>query len=290
MKNLTPLDLPTLSADPAHPEAGYVRMYSRSLAGRCLPEWVDNSGEHSLSQPLLARARVALWQPPGSVTTLPGVFGMAVTTVGTATARAIADTNPLTRMKRIGYVSAATAGSLASWYVAAQQYTIGGGSNWGGFTLLVRYGASDAASVSGARMFIGMRNIAAAPTNVEPSTITYCIGLAKLSTSDNLHIVYGGSAAQTPIDLGVNFPANTGTYPGYELILYSRSSSSTTVYYRVERLGSGYIAEGTLTAATVGLQLPGTTTWLAPNFFRTNNATALAVGLDISSVYLETEY
>ena len=136
-------------------------------------------------------------------------------------------------------------------------------------------------------MFIGVRNSTGAPTNVEPNTLTQCVGVAQLSTSNNLHIVYGGSAAQTAIDLGANFPANTLSADLYEIALFS-SPMSGDVHWQVTRLNTGHTASGTITnsGATV---LPQSTTLLGIVAWRTNNATALAVGLDIVSHYVETD-
>lgn len=291
MKALNPIDLPSLTTDQTAPAVGQLRLYGRSLAGRCIPEWVGGCGLNTAAQPLLAQNKVAFWNPPGNATTVPGVLGLAAATVvGTATARNVATTNLLTRMKRLGYVSSSAAGNYAAWRVAALQHSLGDGTILGGFTFITRFGVSDAATVSGARMFIGMRNSSAAPTNVEPNTITNCIGVAQLSTSSNMQIVYGGSAAQTAIDLGVNFPAGTLSADAYELVLFAPPGVGNTINYRLLRLNTGHVAEGALTAATPGLQLPLSTTLLCPNFFRTNNATNLAVALDICSVYLETDY
>ena len=46
---------------------------------------------------------------------------------------------------------------------------------------------------------------------------------------------------------------------------------------------------GTLTAATAGTQLPLSSTFLAHRAYRSNNATASAVLIDIASVYIETD-
>ena len=163
----------------------------------------------------------------------------------------------------------------------------GTGAGLGGFHYVCRFVPSDAANVSGARMFIGLRNAIAAPTNVEPSTLTNCIGVAQISTSNNLHIVYGGSAQQTPIDLGAGFPANGASAAAYEIQLFA-SPVNQTISWKVARLDTGDTVSGNL-SGTVGSQVPAATTFLAHAAWRCNNATALACGLDVVSVYLETD-
>lgn len=272
------------------PPAGRMRLYAKELAGRVLPRYIGPSGLDSFLQPLLARNKVGYWCPPGSTTTLPGVMGYTPpTTVGTTTARAITTANQLQRMRRMGYVSAATAGSLVSTRVTVAQITVGDGAGLGGFMKVIRFATSDAATVSGARMFVGISAITTAPTNVEPSTLINRIGVGHGAADTNLMIYYGGSVAQTPIDLGVNFPANTLSADVYEFALYSSPNSSTVVSYEVTRLNTGDVATGDLTG-TSGLQLPSPATLMTYHWaYRTNNTTALAVGLDIVSDYIETD-
>jgi len=50
------------------------------------------------------------------------------------------------------------------------------------------------------------------------------------------------------------------------------------------------IAGGTITPGTLGLQTPLNSTLLNPVLWRTNNATALAVSLDVINTYVETDY
>lgn len=284
------VDLPA-GGEQAAPTPGNLRLYGRSLAGRCLPEWVGGCGLNTAAQPLLGQNRVAFWNPPGGSNTVPGVFGFNTSTsAGTLTTRNVTAGSVLQRMRRIGYVSAATAGSVAAWLMTLRAAMMGNGSGLGGFTCIIRFGVSDAAVVAGARMFVGLNASSSASANVEPSTILNCVGLAQLSTSTNLHIVYGGSAAQAPIDLGPNFPANTLSDDAYEIALFAAPNIPNSVGYRVSRLNTAHVAEGTLTAATPGVQLPSSTAMLTQNFFRSNNTTALAVGLDVCSVYMETDY
>jgi hypothetical protein len=137
-------------------------------------------------------------------------------------------------------------------------------------------------------MFVGLRNAVAAPTNIEPSSgQTNMAGVAQISTSNNLQIVYGGSAAQAAIDLGVNFPANTLSADLYELALFAPPDMQV-IHYQVTRVNTGDVATGTLSGA-VGTVIPAATTFLAHSVWRCNNATAAAVGIDVVSVYIETD-
>lgn len=190
------------------------------------------------------------------------------------------------RKVRVGFVSAAGAGSLTSMRHTAAFCAVGDAVDEGGFRFWGEWMCSDAATVAGARSFFGLHSSTAAATNVEPNTLTNCIGLAQLSSSGNMHIVYGGSAAQTAIDLGANFPAGTLSADYYELELYAPRGSNNTVYYKVTRLNTGDVATGTLTG-TAGTALPASTTGLTFNNWRTNNATALAVAFDVGQILVE---
>jgi len=193
-------------------------------------------------------------------------------------------------MRRLGYVSSATAGNLAGPYLAVAQVTIGDGSGNGGFYKLCRFGCSDAATVAGARQFVGVSSTTAAPTNVEPSTLTNCIGVGHGAADTNLKIFYGGSAAQTPIDLGSSFPINTVNTDAYELALFSPPGADNSVYYEVTRINTGDIATGVITGDTSGVALPAPLTLLGYGYhWRCNLATGVAVGLDIMSDYIETD-
>ena len=274
-----------LSASPAVPASDNLNLFARKLAGRMMLSQVGPSGLDTSLQPHLGGNKVAWWDPPGGATTVPAIVGMsALTALGTATSRTFAATNLLTRMARLGYVSAGTAGSLAGAREAVAKYTTGAGGLLGGFFLRYRFAPSDAANVSGARMFVGLSASTGAPTNVEPTTLVNSIGVAQLSSSANLQIVWNGaSATNAAIDLGASFPANTNVAV-YELALFAPASGGV-VHYQVTRLDTGAIASGSLT-----VNLPLSTVFLCQQLWRTNNTTAAAVGLDICGLYVETDY
>ena len=280
---VTTLTMPDTQA-PDVPASDTGTIFFKEIAGRMMLAQIGPSGLDTALQPNLGGNKCALWMPPGGATTVPGVFGMsALTAIGTAVARSILATNLITRMTRLGYVSAATAGQLAGAREAVAKFTTGAGGGLGGFFIRYRFGVSDAATVAGARMFVGLRNVTAAPTNVEPTTLTQSIGIAQLSSSDNLHIVYSNATVKTPINLGSNFPANS-TADAYELVLFAPNAGG--VWYQVTRLNTSYTAQGFLPSTDT----PLASTLLCHQLWRCNNATALAVGLDICGIYAETDY
>jgi hypothetical protein len=184
-------------------------------------------------------------------------------------------------MTRLGFVSAATAGAVAGAREASAKFTTGAGVDLGGFFARYRFGVSDAAAVAGARMFVGLDAITSGPTNVEPSTKINCVGVGQLSTSNNLHIIFGNATTKTPVDLGVNFPGTVNNV--YELTLFAPPAGGVT--WQVRRLGTSAEASGSISVADA----PANTTLLCHQIWRTNNATALAVGLDLCGIYIETD-
>ena len=280
-----------LAYDPALPTAttgDTLRVFNRSLGGRNMLSMVGSAGLDTALQPLIARNKIAFWNPIGNATAVPTSFGTsAPTALGTATARSVTTTNVLTRMKRLGYVSAATAPALCGHYNVAgtTQYTTGTGTDLGGFHFIARWGVTDVQS--SVRMFIGMTSQISVPTNVEPNTLLNSIGVAQISTSANLHIVYGGSSAQTPIDLGSNFPASSNT-DAYDVSIFCPPNSTTSFGYTVTRIGTAQFVTGTVTG-TAGVAIPAATTLLGPRLWRCNNANLAVVGIDIASWYIEVD-
>lgn len=280
-----PLLFPETAA-PSAPSGYDLAVYSQSIAGRLMLSQKGPSGLDTSFQPNLGGSKVALWMPPGNATTVPGVFGMAaLTATGTATARNVATTNLATRMTRLGYVSGATAGSLAGAREAAAKFTVGAGGGLGGFFYRSRFVISDAANVNGARMFVGLSASTAAPTNVEPNTLINSIGVCQLSTSGNLHMYCaGGAAGANLFDLGAQFPAASGSVNAYELAMFAAANSGI-VTIQVTNLTAGVTVEGDFSTG-----IPSGATLLCHQIWRSNNATALAVGIDVCGIYMETDY
>lgn len=275
--------------------ANTAALFAKNIGGRAMPAWANNDTMSTTVQPHLGRNKFSFWQPLGNAATVPLTTGFpAATALGTATARNVAVTNTLTRMKRLGYVSVATAGGLAGIYwnaAAGTQITTGDGvgNNGSGFHMIIRFGTSDAAAVSGARAFIGYQTGVAAPTNVEPNTLTNCIGVAQLSTdATQWYLVYGGSAAQIAIALGTAVGAPTLVDTVWDFTVYSSQFSTTTLSYSFTNLKTNVTVSGTV-SGTATVAIPTSATYGAPRAWRCNNATALAVGIDIGSISVETD-
>ncbi|CAB4132264.1 hypothetical protein UFOVP248_7 [uncultured Caudovirales phage] len=276
-----------VSSDPAAPSAGNLKTFARTIAGGyTAPAFLNATQNVAMLQPAFANKRIGNLFPINSAA--PTIVGLNAFT-GTATSVATTTTSMFTRANRLINASTATAGTLANYYQNTASYTLGSATTpaYGGFYFVIRFGIAD--TVASPRSFFGLSSTVAAPTNVEPSTLTNSIGVGQGAANTNLFVYYGGSAAQTPIDLGTNFPTGTSNTDLYELTLFAPPTSNNTVYYQVIRLNTGNVASGTLTG-TAGTVLPSNTTYLAIRNWRTNNATASAVTIAIAGLYTETDY
>lgn len=270
------------ASTPSIPSLG-VTTYSKDVGGREMFAQIGKSGVDYSFQPFLGRNKVILWQANGNTTTST-VFGtLAPTASGTATTRNVATTNFFTWTRRLGFVSGTTGNQSAGIRSVSAQFGLGPASGCGGFHFVARFGISDASLVAGARLFVGMTSSTAVLGNADPSTFTNIIGVGLDAADTTIQIMHNDAAgAATKINLGASFPESTNT-DLYELVLYCASGASI-VYYQVINLSTNAIASGQITT-----NLPAVNTLLAWQLWRHNVNTGLAVGLDIASLYLETD-
>jgi hypothetical protein len=257
------------------------------------------SGDISIESGGVGGKHIGLWSPSGNSAMVPNATGMpSVLSLGTPTLRAIDTMTMLTRARRLGYVSGSTSNSLAGNYHDVGSIMLGTGTGIGGFVYSCRFAASDPTTInSGINMFVGLIATNTTVANTNPAALTNCIGLAQLSSSTNeLHIVYGGTTAQTPISLGANFPVfSNGAVRSingilYEFTLTSKSSEVGIIYYQLKRLGTSFVANGTLMPITIGVQTPSNNLLLRHRAWRSNQQGADSVGIDIGNIYVETAF
>jgi hypothetical protein len=259
-----------------------------ALGGGAFLRSYDEHGVFRTMQAHIGRNDIGFVVPVGGSNVLTSV-GLSTTTHGTLASLLPASTNRTTRSRRINFAAGVTAGVASGWYGTAALFSLGGSGTGGGFYASFRGSVRD--NNATAHMFWGMAALSGAPVaTTSPATYVNCIGLAQINGGANLNLVYGGSAAQTAINLGSNFPAGTIDTDSYELIIYAPPDSTNTVYTRVERLKAdmtSVVDEHVLTAATPGTQLPANSTFLIPRMYRSNNATAAQAQFGVNAFYYE---
>jgi len=72
--------------------------------------------------------------------------------------------------------------------------------------------------------------------------------------------------------------------------MWSPPNVDGVIYYHVEIVGTSNIVNGKLGPGTAGVTIPLNGTLLTHRAWRTNNTAAVVVGIDISSVYIETDW
>lgn len=250
---------------------------SRLAVGKGAAEYHVADAATTSRRPCFSLANV------GGLTAGTSTAGMAISTLGSGTSRTPATTSLFTSVRRVGYISAATAGASASMRASALLLQRGASAGMGGFVLSMQFGASDAATVADARMFCGMYGTAASIGNVNPSTLTDIVGVGADAAEVNLSLMHNdGTGTATKVDLGANFPANTLSTDLYLLEL-TCAPAGTDITWRLTRLNTNHIASG-----VINTNIPAADTLMSVQLWRNNGTTAAAVGLDVCNIYLDT--
>lgn len=271
--------------DPATPAAGNLRIYAKDIAGRVMPKWIGPSGVDTPMQANLGFNRVSMIMPAGGTTgtTFIGGYGSTFTNVANAYANPTpATTNLLTSTRRATFTSSAVAGNIVSHRQSTLQVWRGNAANLGGYFYTIRFATSTLQN--GNRAFVGLSASTAAPTNIDPLTSGTIsrIGVAINANTGNWYFVTNATGvAPTTTDLGATMPVSATNL--YELILFSPPNGSS-VGYRLKNLSTGDEVAGSAAA-----NLPTNTTFMAPQFWMTNNATAAAVVFNFGGWYLESD-
>lgn len=273
----------TENASPVAPAAGTAKLFGTSSGGRQMIAALAPAGAKMTMQPFLGKRWCGIWQAQGNNTQI-GVVGTTTPLVaGTQTARNVASSSFATSLKRVGLVSGASSGSVSGVRNGNAQFWRGNTAGAGGFHVVSRFLVSDAGLVSTGRLFVGMQASTSSPTDVDPSTIANTVGIGCDANDTVLQLYASGSAAQARTSLGASFPLSTSDV--YELALYCPPNGSN-ITYQVTRLNTGDVTAGTISAAA---NLPSSTTLLCQQMWRSNGSTAAAVGLDLISMYIETD-
>lgn len=274
-------------SSPTSAPASSLALYTESIGGRMMLKMVGPSGLDTTLQPHTGRNKVSQWLAAGNSTTITVVGGAALTATGTATTVNVATTNIYTRIRRMEYlVTTAATTAVAGWRVPAVMWTTGAGGNLGGFHLICTWGNATGAATATNRCFVGMQGSTAAPTDVEPSTLTNILGMGWGAADTNVGFFHNdASGTASRIDLGANFPVpTTDRSQGYELLIFSPPGGGI-VYYKVININTGNFAEGSVTT-----DLPPATTFIGPRGWMSVGGTSSVIGIALSSLYIDTDF
>ncbi|MFN4191805.1 MAG: hypothetical protein ACK4FR_02585 [Tabrizicola sp.] len=250
--------------------------------------WAAPPGDDSTLQRSLARNKVGMWLATGNGGA-DTAFGIAMTGGGTATAENVATTNLHTYMRRRSWrVTTASATATAGLRGNALMWTLGGPSaGLGGFHTVWRWGPATGVATPTTRAFVGMRASVAAPTDVNPSTLTNLCGMGWDSGDANIQFIHNdGTGTATKIDLGASFPRPTVDLTSvYEVALFAPPGTTQSLGYQVKDLASGAVATGTVTT-----DIPAPTQLLAPYGYISVGGTSSVIGFAVMSLYIESDY
>ena len=273
------------ATNPTAPSIG-AKIFSRKRAGRRMATQIGPFGMDYAFQPGLFENKIAFATAIGGASsTIVSTIGIVTTTSGTATARTIATTNLCRSLRRVGYVTAATAGSSACIVSSQLQWWMGNATGLGGFFFVCRFAMSSAATVSTQRAFVGMSTATTTFANADPSSNFNIIGFGADSADTNFRFMHNDrSGTATKDTLTGTFPPRNLSNEVYEVRIFV-APNTTTVYYSIEILNGGAFYEGSATT-----DIPANTQLLSPIIWTNNGTTALAAGIDFISLYIETDF
>ena len=281
------LRLPSISL-PAVPAASGTKVFAKDFGNYPHPHFFGP--EDAAAYPLqasISEGNFFQWTPATGTTV--SVWGWpAATVAGTATAEGTSVGSRRARMRRIGYrVTVAAATAIAFWRINSNQHSVGGSNSWeGGFRATMHSGPTTGVAVNSShRFFMGLTS-AGAPTDVNPSTKTLCVGIGYDAADTQVQFMHNdASGTCTKIALGAGFPKptvdNTSTY---RLRMFSPPGTTQKLYYEVTQLESGDVATGLVTT-----DLPGLVDILAPQIYASVGGVSNVIGISVGTITIHGE-
>jgi hypothetical protein len=274
---------PYTSTTPSAPTTG-VTLFSRFKAGRNLPAFIGPSGLESSLQPHFAANCVSFVRPSGNGTVIASQ-GIVVTATGTATAANWANTSFLASLKRISYVSAATAGSSGGMREAVLKYWRGNAAGLGGFDIRFRFGFATISTTR--RWFVGLVGVTTALASAEPSTNANILGVGQDTADTTVQFMHKNSTAGTAVkSVGSTSLSSPAVNEVWDVRIFAAPNASS-VTMSVEKLNGGSYSEYTTGVST---DIPANTQGLALQLWANNGTTAAIIDPHLVSLYAETDY
>jgi hypothetical protein len=271
---------------PSNATANRVKLAGRKISERMMPSWIGPDGPRTIFQPFFGRNKIAYAQANGNSTTV-STIGLTLTGTGTASAISVAVTNIYTQTRKVAYrVTVASATAVAGWRSSSLQFFRGNAAGEGGFHIINRMGFHEGITNAQHRAFCGVRGSVAAPTDVNPSTLTHIIGLGYDSADTNVQLMHNDNlGTATKVDLGADFPKPSADQRDiYEISLFCPPNESW-IGWEVENLTTGKTISGIATT-----DLPVNTQLLAPYAYISVGGVSSVVGCAFVQCYVETDF
>lgn len=261
------------------------------VAGTSIPMYFSTAGEYFFVQNNMAQHTVQILSASHSANVALVTMGMVAnqTVVGTGSGYTINNTNEWTQLPKVRYLNPAYINSLAGVYRTSTSHFISQNPALQ-FSTIVSFffGIGETPLFAAARMFVGDTNSVAAPTDIDPRTMTNCIGLIESNTApnpDNLYFMINGTSA-TPhlIDTGMPVALDVG----YKFtIFYGRNTR--VIGLRVSNINTDAAFETTVDLSTLPATNQPATGAYASRIWRGNGGTVIVsnVGILFSRIYWE---
>lgn len=187
---------------------------------------------------------------PQSNTTSDYGLATPLLTGSSSTARTSATTNRWTNLPRRAHnqstPSTTAIAGIRSSSTGAQSWLLSSSTS-GGCEIEMVVSPGTGATIASHRLFAGWWSNTAAPTDVDPSTLTNIVGLGYDSADTQVQIIHNdASGTATKVALGASFPKPT-TVEGSAYYVRLSSTTAGTVDYFVREIIGGASTSGTIT-------------------------------------------
>lgn len=265
---------------PGAPTTGNFRLFAKSQGGRVMPAFMGANGLDSVLQPHLAKNGWAMWKPAGQSTTIQASGAAALTATGTATTKSYATTSLHTRCTGVDFlVTTAATTAVAGYRAATNVYRV-----TDGFHMFFRVAPATGGTVATGRFFAGMSTSTAAPTDVNPSTLTQICGVGYAKGTDTNWQIYFGGTATAKVDTGMAVPAADRTGP-FSVIVFAPPGGAYIGVRIVDEV-TGVSFESTTTTST---NMMAAATAAGPRGYHSVGGTSSVVGVTLFLGYVESD-
>lgn len=281
------------SSAPSTPAVAEVKVIGNTIAGPAGSGLVVLATVNSFGQQrlLLPEGRNVARVTPIAATAAPSALGIAVSATGTQTAVSSANTNRYSRTAKtecLVTVAATTAVAGIRMATAAGGQTIftGSGTTDGGYFVRIIAGPATGVATTTSRFFMGVGAATAAPTDVEPSSITNMLGVGYDAADANLQIMTRGAGAVVKTSTGIAVPTTDRTAL-YEICIYQPPGATQAAYITVTDLIGGTVFQH---AETTAGNLPVANVAMGARAWSSVGGTSSVIGIALHDYYQTTDF